>query len=244
MTTAGQHPGATLTLDSRNAKLGKGCAATYVSPVTCPESCPLRGQGCYAEEFESYVPALHELMRSTTAARDAINHEALLIEHYGYALRRTERTAPLRLHVMGDVDGLSSVMILAYACRKWPGPVWSYTHRWRELRANGHWPWGRISVLASIDHFDQAAEALALGYAPAIVVGQAPAARFDRDGVRWTHCPAQRSEKTCVRCRLCWYGDMLFAARRGIVFETHGQRRTKARMALEQCLLPFKDCTD
>lgn len=239
MTTAEQHPGAILVLDSRNAKLGQGCAATYVSPATCPETCPLRGSGCYAEEFRSYVPGLRKLMNSTTAAEAVIDHEARLITHHGRELRVANSTAPLRLHVMGDVDGLGSVMLLAWACRGWPGAVWTYTHRWRTLLPHRS-RWGRISVLASIDHFDQAAEALALGYAPAIVVGQASAARFDRDGVRWTHCPAQRDKaKTCTRCRLCWHADKLLAAKRGIVFETHGQRRTKARIALEQCVLPF-----
>lgn len=240
MTTAEQHPGAILVLDSRNAKLGKGCAATYVSPATCPESCPLRGSGCYAEEFRSYVPGLRKLMNSKASAEAAIDHEALLIENARRVLYSTGARPPLRLHVVGDVDGDESAALLAWACRDWPGAVWTYTHRWRTTLAC-YSRWGRISMLASIDHFDQAAEALALGYAPAIVVGQASAARFDRDGVRWTHCPAQRDKaKTCTRCRLCWHADKLLAAKRGIVFETHGQRRTKARIALEQCALPFE----
>jgi len=238
MTAAGQHPGAILTLDSRNAKLGRGCAASYVSPVTCPESCPLRHNGCYAEEFRSYVPALRALMRSKAPAEQAIDFEASLIESARRALYDTGTRPPLRLHVVGDVDGDGSASLLAWACRDWPSVAWTYTHRWREVGCSS---WGCISALASVDRFDQAAEALALGYAPAVVVGQVGAARFARDGVRWTPCPAQhRDGMTCVRCRLCWYADKLRDAKRGVVFETHGPRRTRARITLEQCMLPFE----
>lgn len=240
MTDVVHHPGAgvVLALNSKNAKLGAGCAATYVSPTTCPASCPLRGNGCYAEAFEAYVPGLRALMRAAVDPRAAIQHEALTLAYFGGVLLETGVIKNLRLHVVGDVLRNLDADSLALGCAGWPGHVWTYTHSWRVVQRAC---WGRISVLASIDHFDQAAEALALGYASAIVVGQVSEARFDRDGVRWTHCPAQRNVKqSCSTCRLCWHADKLVAARRGVVFETHGQRRTKARMALEQCRL-FED---
>lgn len=38
--------GTILVLNSKNAKLGPGVAATYVSQESCPKTCPLLDDGC------------------------------------------------------------------------------------------------------------------------------------------------------------------------------------------------------
>lgn len=232
--------GVTLVPRSHNTKLGAGVAATYVSPSTCPADCPLRGHGCYAEAFKVYVPGLRKLMTSKVDPMAAIMNEARLLVMRARHLRRASRQQDLRLHVVGDCPTIACASELGAACREWPGHAWSYTHAWRTVHRVA---WGRhVSVLASVDHFDQAAQAIAMGYAPAVTVGQVGAARFDRNGVRWTPCPAQhRKETSCSTCRLCWHDAKLQEAKRGIVFETHGPRRVKARMALEQCRLFAED---
>ena len=246
---------ATLTLDSRNVKIadhkrGQRCAATYASiAATCPDSCALKNSGCYTSYGKVRITVRGLDKAAAPAPEDAALWEAHLVAS---APAQAIRDLPLRLHVSGDARTSHAASILACAASTWwskgGGPIWTYTHAWfdvprRAWRDSTH-PDMRaratISVLASCERTCQGPEALARGYAPAVVVDSFPngARAFEADGVRWIPCPAQTSEtsanpRTCVDCRLCWNAEALLQRKAGIAFAAHGPGRKRALTVLQ-----------
>jgi len=227
MTTRGA---AAIVVQSKNGKLGHA-AATYVSvEASCPKSCALYGQGCYAQlgRVGLFAARLDKKRRSR---RQAARDEAALIRSTPTEGR------PLRLHVAGDCATPSATAIVASACEVWRdhrgGPVWTYTHGWREVERR---IWGIVSVLASIETTAEGKAALRRGYAPAVVVDKFPRGgkSFVRDGVRWIPCPEMTRGMTCTECRACFDADRLARKGIGIAFEAHSQRKRKLLVVLQE----------
>jgi hypothetical protein len=221
---------AILVLDSANVKLGSGVAATYASiEVTCPTTCALRNRGCYAQYGKVALTATR-LDASTRAAPvgpwHVASEEAAAIDAIA-----TPEGRPLRLQVSGDARSPEAAATLAGAAWGWlargGGPVWGYTHAWRDVLRD---VWGRVSILASVDHTSQGCAALERGYAPAAITGPHPAdgRAYTRHGVTWIPCPQQTRGRTCVECRLCWNGTGLAIRSAGIAFSAHGSQSRKA----------------
>jgi hypothetical protein len=216
-----------LVRESGNAKIGL-TAATY-APIaqTCPASCPLRnGNGCYAEVGNV---GLH--MRRLQADLAGLNGdtiamlEASEIEHHA---RTIPRGRPLRIHVSGDATTPFRASTLAQAARHWPGPVWTYTHAWRDVPRAA---WGSVSVLASCETTAKVKEAQALGYATALVTRPHTGAKAytTGDGVKVVPCPSQTRGIKCDDCRLC-FRDMKGAT---IGFEVHGASKKRALSVIQ-----------
>lgn len=215
-----------LTMSSENAKLGKGCATTY-TPIanTCPASCPLRGAGCYAQAGHT---AIH--LKRLETSLDGLSPEALAhieASEIVDAARsgRVKQGTPLRLHTFGDCRTAEAARILGDACRHWPGPVWTYTHAWRDVPRSA---WGdapNLSVLASLDSASDIRAANLQGYdMTAIVVAEhAGPKAYAVEGGRVVPCPNQTLGKTCAECRLC-FGEHPIA----IAFAAHGAGAGKA----------------
>jgi hypothetical protein len=219
--------------DSGNEKIGGKSgkvSATYASiEATCDKSCPLMGNGCFAEGGRVAL-VVKRLANASTPLR-AAQCEAREIDRSfkggpvpqdGYRGKGCD----LRLHVSGDCRTTMAAATLGSAARRWRerggGDVWTYTHAWRKVtRAS----WGEsISVLASVERSEDGRKALEAGYAPAIVVSHhASPKAYEQDGVRWIPCPAQTSDRKCVECRLCFDADALNARNAGIAFAAHGQ---------------------
>ena len=114
-----------------------------------------------------------------------------------------------------------------------PRRCWSYTHAWRSVPRQ---VWSSVSILASIDKPSEAKQALARGYAPALVV-----ASFDGNstpilvgGVKFLKCPAQTQKNAaCVKCMLCFRSEWLHSMGYGIAFEAHGAGGAAVRQRLE-----------
>ena len=213
-----------LSLRSGNRKIGR-CAATYLPFKTCPRSCPFLDGGCYAQgvlDVLRIVRNIGDQTKHLTPLELCRQEAEEIIEAAGSG---KHEGVPLRLHVAGDVEGPEGARVLAEACEVWResggGPVWTYTHNWRKVPVGAWSP--SISVWASVDNAPQGAEALDLGYAPALVVPYFDGRRsWDEAGVHWTACPAQARSLTCQRCRICWEGSKTVAARGGVSFEAHG----------------------
>lgn len=209
-----------LVMQSGNAKTGP-TAATYLPLTTCPTSCAMRGSGCYAELGNVRLHANRRAL--TMTAREAASREAIEI-----AAARPPVGRALRLHVSGDVPDAGSALRVAIAARLWRanggGPVWTYTHRWREIPRRA---WGdSISVLASCETDADELNARARGYAVARVIEQLPAdGRATEAGIP---CPAQmRAGVQCATCRLCWSDPQ-----RTILFGAHGVSSERVRRKL------------
>lgn len=212
-----------------NRKTGP-VAATYASiRSTCPP-CPLRDNGCYAQGGHVAF-TVRRLDRAGASTVEAAHAEARLVEA-GPVYPAT----PLRLHVSGDASTIYAAQRLALAAavyrRRRGGPVWTYTHAWRDVPRGA---WGRsVSVLGSIENAADAAAVRAQGYAPALVVARFPngARAFTREGVRYVPCPEQTRGVQCVRCRLCFDADALRDRGHGIAFAAHGRSAKRVRRRL------------
>lgn len=227
--------------DSANSKInGRGrVSATYASvEATCPRACPLKGNGCYAQD--GHV-AFHEARLARSGTPDqAARSEALAIDGAFSAGDVPQDGArggrDLRLHVSGDARTARAASLLAGAARRWRarkgGNVWTYTHAWRTVPRAA---WNGVSVLASVESTKDGRAALRRGYAPAcVVVEHAPDGRaFDRDGVTWIPCVQQTRGVACTDCRLCFDADRLVAAKSGIAFAVHGASYKRALLVIQ-----------
>lgn len=219
---------------SSNKKLGKKIAATYASvEATCPSTCKLKNNGCYAQL--GFVGIYNS--RLTKAAKkgrynslEISKMEAKLIDESfkGGAVPGTS----LRLHVSGDVRTQNGVRHLAAAARRFKArggnKVWTYSHAWKKLPKP---LWDGISVLASVDSTKEAAEALAAGYAPAFVVSEFESEKaYMVDGIKGIPCPEQTRGVPCEDCGLCMNADLLAKNQSMILFAIHGARKDKFKL--------------
>ena len=226
-----QHGAAILVTSSNNAKTGN-VACTYVSiESSCPTSCPLKDEGCYAQS----TMVAFSVKRTNAAGRTAM--QAARDEAHLIRTAKVPRGRPMRLHVSGDCASEPAAREVGLAVETWHerggGPVWSYTHAWRDVRRRF---WFGVSVLASCDHPKQGRAALRRGYAPATIVASHPAdgKAYVAHGVRWIPCPEQTRGIQCVECRLCWDADGLRQRKSGIAFAVHGGTKKRALRVLQE----------
>lgn len=231
MTTKRNGQSVIFTEKSANVKLGKSVAATY-APVsgTCPTSCPLMGNGCYAQlgfvgiqNYNLEKANKEKNLNATELARE----EAKAIDA-SFAKGVPENTI-LRVHVSGDSRTVKGTRAIASAVGRWlkrgGKAAWSYTHAWKTVPRTA---WGKVSVLASVTTVKEAQAALKAGYAPAIVVdGFKDAKAFMQGNVKFVPCPQQTRDVTCDDCGLCMNADKLKDARTGIAFMAHGVQKNK-----------------
>lgn len=221
--------GAIYVSNSGNTKImgSKKVDATYASiKSTCPNSCSLKNEGCYAQT--SFVGMINKKMERRARGKSSLEvarAEAKAIDmSYGGGKVPTDRA--LRVHVAGDSRTLAGTRLINNAIARWKkrggGKVWSYTHAWAHVPRN---EWSNVSILASVANVGEVAAARAQGYAPAIVVAEfASAKAFVLPGsdVKWIPCPAQTREVGCTDCKLCFEADRLLKGYFGIAFAAHG----------------------
>ncbi len=211
-------------MHSKNAKVGD-VAATY-APITktCPASCPLRDNGCYAQSGNVAFA-----VRRTEAYTDGLDGDTVAIlegDELSDLASSAPRGHPLRIHVSGDAITPFRASQMARGAAYWPGPVWSYTHAWGAVPRAA---WGRVSVLASCETLAGVQLALALGCAAALVVPDHPKDGRARtvDGVKLIPCPAQTRGVKCTDCRLCWNDALLLKQGACITFAAHGASKKR-----------------
>jgi hypothetical protein len=223
-------PAVTVVPRSANAKLG-GLAATYVSQATCPSSCPLYRNGCYAESGPAGWTT-RRLNRSREKNVVAIaKEEARLID------RLPSGTTGLRLHVVGDAATPAAARIVSSAMlryeRRNPGKkAFTYTHGHEAVPVES---WQGARVLASCESGEQVKRAWKRGYAAAIIVPAHPTNKlYKYQGVTVLPCPNQfeGSKVTCARCNICKSPRMLRRRRWVVGFASHGSGASKVKRVL------------
>jgi hypothetical protein len=210
---------------TENKKLGP-VSATYAAQVSCPDSCPFLGAGCYAELGNSFAGfTTHRLNQS---AKDGKAGHLAVARAEAREIANLSGDRPLRLHVVGDAKSDEAAQILARASKRFEGKVWTYTHAWSEVKRRS---WGGVSVLASCETTTQARQAMKKGYAAAIVLADLPAdgKAFEKDGVKIIPCPEQTRGVPCVECRLCWKDQWLLNERAVIGLAAHGTRKEQVK---------------
>jgi hypothetical protein len=231
--------GAIYVSDSGNTKImgTKKVDATYVSiKASCPKSCPLMGEGCYAQL--SYVGiTTHRLDEEADgfSPLQAARAEAKAIDE-SYKGGDVPTGRDLRLHVAGDSRTITGTRILNKAVSRWRkrggGDCWSYTHAWKNVPRK---EWDQVSILASVTTVDEVPAAKQQGYAPAIVVSEHPSEKvykLEGSDVKWIPCPAQTRGVGCSDCRLCFNADRLYNENMGIAFSVHGVKKENIKRRL------------
>ncbi len=212
-------------MHSKNAKVGD-VAATY-APIaqTCPTSCKLRDNGCYAQSGN-----VGFTVRRLEAAHTGLNGDTCAVLE-GDEIADMAAHAPnghaLRIHVSGDATSNFRAMQLARGAARWQGPVWSYTHAWRDV---SRLSWGRVSILASCEALGEVVAAREAGYAAALVVAHHPQdgrAFRTPEGVKVIPCPSQTRDVKCTDCKLCWNDELLLAQGACISFAAHGATKKR-----------------
>jgi hypothetical protein len=219
---------------SQNSKIGDA-ATTYVEQRSCPSSCVFfDGGGCYAEQGTvgmfmtaplNRAAAMVEASPEEIAEAEAAQIDSLVVKP----------GRPLRLHTVGDCKTDAAAQSVAAAAARYVarggGPVWTYTHAWRDVARDS---WGDVHILASCEKAEHVAAAHARGYATSMVVTEfATRGLYDLDGASVVPCPAQTKKGvTCTSCRLCMDTPRLREKQLTIGFENHGTELGKRRTRL------------
>lgn len=215
--------------DSGNTKImgSEKVDATYSAiKQTCPSSCPLKDEGCYAQtSFTGIVNRRNERRAKGQSPVDVARSEAKAIDD-SYNGGPVPQGRALRLHVAGDSRTLLGSRIINKAIGRWKvrggGDCWSYTHAWQHVPRE---EWTNVSMLASIQNTSEVEAARAQGYAPSIVVPEHPsekAYKLEGSDTTFIPCPNQTRGVGCSDCRLCFKADWLYETNRGIAFSVHG----------------------
>lgn len=234
--------GATFTRVSRNAKVGPVPVVT-TSRVTCPNVCPLKGNGCYADAGP--LRRIWDRLTATAVGGTFPNGPAGAVKVRGVSeiaalIKALPRGQLWRFAQAGDLYGNGreidraafGAVVAANAVAD--ARAWSYTH-YPMLGNAPHAAHNRDTVKAanqagftvnlSANTLAMADKLHALNVAPVVVILPREASDTTTPrGVPVTVCPAQTSAVTCVQCGIC--AD---PARRAIVgFLAHGNSAKKA----------------
>lgn len=231
--------GVTYVSDSGNSKImgSKKVDATYVSiQGSCPNSCELKGSGCYAQL--GYVGIQVNRLDKEAVGMSALalaRAEAKAIDN-SYNGGAVPAHRDMRLRVSGESRTITGSRIINKAVGRWKnrggGNCWAYTHAWKNVPRS---EWSNVSILASVDSISDVELARRQGYAPAIVVDRfkSPKAfKIAGSSTKFIPCPAQTKGVGCTDCKLCFDANRLFEGNYGIAFEAHGARKNEVKRRL------------
>jgi hypothetical protein len=217
-----------LTKVSSNSKTGK-IPVTVSNRGTCPPSCPLLKNGCYAE---SYYTQLH--WDKVTNAERGTNWNEFI-----NSIKSLPKRVLWRHNVSGDLVGSNDVIDapalaqLVQANKNKSG--FTYTHypmdNSNNIQAVKMANNGGFTVNLSANNIEQADQYKTLGIAPVVVVvgEDCDKVTFTANNNKIVVCPAQTSDKvTCSSCGLCQKSDRDYI----IGFRVHGTYTKKAKLSL------------
>ena len=219
-----------MTKVSSNAKTGP-IPVTTTSENSCPDSCPLKKNGCYAED---YYLSMHWKKVSSGERGNGLDVITDNIKAFpvGQVWRHNQAGDLPKNPRFKNVIDSRSVFSLTIANREKRG--FTYTHHDMSLKTNR-----KIVAAANRDGFtinlsannaSHADELYNLGVGPVVAVLpiDTPKLSYTPGGVPVVVCPALNSEKVkCSNCALCQKSDREYI----IGFPAHGSRKNAAIIA-------------
>lgn len=213
-----------LTPMSSNSKMGFGVAVSTNDKKTCPDSCPLKANGCYANGG----PLLRHWNEVSKGNRGKdwngfiSDVESLPV---GWKFRYSQAGDLPGENELIDFEKLSQ---LSNAVKKRKLVAWTYTHKplnesnliaIKKANQNG------FTINASADNLKEADSFKNQGIPVVVVLPKdSPDTVHTPDGNKVVVCPAQRNEKSnCSNCLLCQKSN------RSVIvgFKAHGNGRNK-----------------
>jgi hypothetical protein len=193
---------------------------------TCPDSCGLKNNGCYAFNFPT---AMHWLKQDTVG----VDFATVL-----YAVGTLPKKALWRLFEAGDFESspenpelISSQQVISLIAANNGKRGFGYTHYpvLPNLEALQLMNNSGLTINASADSFEQAAVYFSLGLPTTLLVSENYPKDTVVDGVRVVVCPNQStpSKPTCLQCQLCQKPDRDYV----IGFRVHGSKKRKIKVS-------------
>lgn len=220
--------GYALTKVSINSKTG-AIPVTVSNRKTCPPSCPLLKNGCYAE---GYYTQLH--WDKVTNGERGTNWNEFI-----NSIKALPKRILWRHNVSGDLVGSNDIIDtialaqLVQANKNKSG--FTYTHypmdNANNIQAVKKANDAGFTVNLSANNIEQADQYKSLNIAPVVVVVSEDCKKvtFTPNNNKIVVCPAQTSEKvTCSSCGLCQKQDRDYI----IGFRVHGTYTKKAKLSL------------
>lgn len=226
---------------SSNAKTGN-IIQSYSSRATCPEKCPLKSCGCYAEGY--YTRKLWDRCDNPEDTRYVANYDQLrlaLLEATIQHIKGSPNTL-FRHNVAGDIaiEGTSVIDInrvntladaVKYVNTLFPDSLIGYTYTHCEI---SEYAAGIIHeaaskgflINASCETVSEVMQAKALGINTVItsVNPEETKKALRASGIVGVQCPAQtHADRTCKECRLCARNR-----KTTVIFRIHGETAKKA----------------
>jgi len=192
---------------------------------TCPDSCGLKGNGCYAENFPL---VLHWTKQDTVG----VDFATVL-----YAVRTLPKGSIWRLFEAGDFEPspenpelISSQQVISLIAANNGKRGFGYTHYpvWPNLEVLQLMNSSGLTINASADTIEQAKLYFGLGLPTVVVVSE----KFPKDsvveGMRVVVCPNQSTptKPTCLQCQMCAKPDRDYI----IGFRAHGTKKRKIKL--------------
>jgi hypothetical protein len=212
----------------------KNVSATWVPQQSCHEDCPLKRNGCYAEVNKSGLHTHRMNGKARRHKRSLADLRVMLARQEADGIiNKLTGKRQLRVHVVGDCATPEAAKLVGAAMvaheAKHGKAAWTYTHSWRRILPK-HWQGAR--VLASCETPDQVRQALARGYAAALITPQHPSNKvYQFGGLNIVPCPAQfkggRTQVTCEDCTLCKSPAMLRERNLVVGFQPDGGTKNK-----------------
>jgi hypothetical protein len=245
------------TLKSSNSKIGPIPVST-ISNETCPDACPLKAGGCYAESGPLAIiwKALSALSPGAMWSNGAGGRmQSLPWNRYCYAVSQLPDGQEWRHGQAGDLPGIGdnidarALRRLVAANRRKRG--WTYTHKpvlasatvtveqaASNAAAVAHANRNGFTINLSANSVSEVDSLVALGIAPvAVVLPKEVHGKTEihtPNGTRVVVCPATYQEETrCVDCMLCAVRDRKVA----VGFPAHGASSRKASNVASRVLI-------
>jgi hypothetical protein len=222
-----------LTKKSSNKKTGP-IAVSTTSKDSCPSTCPLKSNGCYAD---SGPLRLHWDAVSAGPWRDKPRGTDL--ETFVSDLKTLPESSCFRLNQAGDLphsNGLinaHALELITDACAERKLIAWTYTHHSVDnmnntvliKRSSNH----GLTVNVSAHSQDHAADCHKKGLPSVCIVPKNETRKsWEHAGVKFLVCPAQWSDKNCAECKLCSVAERSCV----VAFKAHGTQAKKVEQTI------------
>ena len=221
--------------NTSNSKIGKnkGIGTVMITADSCPDTCKLKGQGCYAEA--GFVGMHWRKLNKGETGTDWVGLAEQVktkqpksgVVRFGVAgdLPQHGRTGEINGNLVGLLQGIFSGL-----------KVYGYTHHRQsphnlqiiqQMAANGWF------VNFSCDSLQDAVDTVKRGHSAVCVVPHTETRkRWHVDGVPVVVCPAQTREgMDCATCQLCMHERRCVVA-----FRAHGAKRKTVTQRLASVL--------
>lgn len=229
---------------SSNPKTGN-VVQTYSTPESCPARCPLKGSGCYGENFHTrlqwaradnaadprFIKSAAEMAAALMNAATLRPEGETLFRHNVAGDIAAPGTSEIDAAVLGEIDAAinEANLCLKHAGRRVLG--YTYTHCEINDYAAALISAADIVINASCETVAECKNAASYGVPAVMACADPDAAKaaLKAAGLNGVQCPAQTRDTNCDKCRLCARKN-----RKAVVlFALHGNGAKKAARAIE-----------